>query len=52
MLPIDIRIEKLTEGDYRITQSPTPLNHGGKISETSYPTFEEAYAAAKEGKYD
>lgn len=54
MLPIDInvRVDEYAPGDWRVFSSPRLVPPAGRISETSYPSQEEALKALRAGEYD
>lgn len=49
---LDIYVEEVRPGDWRVCQSPALYPPSGKISATSYPTREAALEARKAGKLD
>jgi len=52
MLPIGVMVDEYAPGDWRVFLSPNLAPPAGGISETSYPSQEEALKAAKAGEYD
>jgi len=51
-MKIGVTVEELASGDWRVFLSPNLAPPAGSISDTSYPSKEEALTAASLGEYD
>jgi hypothetical protein len=52
LIPIGVYVDEYKPGDWRVFKSSNVAPPSGSMSETSYPSQEEALKAAKEGKFD